>query len=298
MSLKVDNSVDQYIYVADQYLNTLLTSGKIEFKQSKYSEAMEDNRAVAKYEIVKQPSEKQSESDIHVHVASISVYYKRHGIMTLTFAYLIYQLLNTYPHQQIEITLHHSGREVSYKEKDIYHKLLSKVYESNEIPLKYEVFTITKRQDDLAYYQQLIQQYNYEIVSVNKSEYQRLNIDIELDKKHLLYEIKQMLWCDITIHQDDKNNMTLREIKKLINNYKSIKRIEKRISYILSIKNIDESVLASYISSYVSHSYQYDSHKRNLNNKEIKEVILAFKEAIKQVAHINDLIVDINEMKQ
>ncbi|QDW97639.1 hypothetical protein DWB88_13925 (plasmid) [Staphylococcus warneri] len=289
MSLKVDNSVDQYIYVADQYLNTLLTSGKIEFKQSKYSEAMEDNRAVAKYEIVKQPSEKQSESDIHVHVASISVYYKRHGIMTLTFAYLIYQLLNTYPHQQIEITLHHSGREVSYKEKDIYHKLLSKVYESNEIPLKYEVFTITKRQDDLAYYQQLIQQYNYEIVSVNKSEYQRLNIDIELDKKHLLYEIKQMLWCDITIHQDDKNNMTLREIKKLINNYKSIKRIEKRISYILSIQTREESVLISPIRSYILHSFRYDSLKSNLNNKEIKEVILAFKKDTKQVTYINEM---------
>ncbi|OAO18685.1 hypothetical protein [Staphylococcus epidermidis] len=293
MTLKVDNTVNQYIYVADQYLNTLLTSGKIEFKQSKYSEAMEYNKAIAKYEIVKKPSEQQSKSDIHVHIASISVYYKRHGIMTLTFAYLIYQLLKAYPHQQIEVTLHHSGSEVSYKEKDIYHKLLSKVYESNAIPLKYEVFTTKKRQDDLVYYQQLIQRYNYEIVSVNMSEYQRLNIDIELDKKHLLYDIKQMLWCDITIHQDDKNNMKLKEIKRVMKNYKSIKRIEKRISYMKerkkSVKTVEDSESASFINSYELHRFQYDLHKNDLNSKEIKEVILAFKEDTKQVTDINEM---------
>lgn len=293
-------NLDHHIYVSENYIETLLGQGEIYLKRSRYSHNMDDTERdfgyIAKYRIAFNKREQKSDASLHVHIAKIDVKKKKDGVMTKTLAYFIHSLLEKYPNQKIEVSLHQSASEVAYKDKPIYQKLLTQVFISGELPYIYEVFTVDNREQDLTYYKHLMAESDYQIRVVSQEDFKHLPIDRMIQKQEAVHYLKQMVSIDLSINDRDLN---IKEVKKLQRKYASVKKMEKRSDFIIQKveeSNNDERLLRLG-NAYISHSSKYDNIIRGLSDKDINEIYLVFKNDTQYMTRVAEFINDKAEVK-
>ncbi|MFW3619646.1 hypothetical protein [Staphylococcus caprae] len=247
MYLRQYVNLNHYIYVSKDYSDTLLNKGEIYLKRSQYSTDMDnierDFGYIARYKIEKNDRDQKSDAALHVHIAKIDVKKKRDGVMTKTLAYFIHSLLVLFPNDKIEVSLHQSASEVDYKEKPIYQKILTQVFESGDLPYIYDVFTVEHRHQDLAYYKKVMDESKYKIRVVNQRDHEKLPIDRMIRKQDAVHYLKQMIGLDLIVHNRD---LTTQEVRKLQSKYATEKKTEKRSRYIIQKienKKYDEQLL-------------------------------------------------------
>lgn len=283
MNLTEYVNLNHHLYINDNFLETLLNQGEIQFKRSSYSNdrnhVERDSGFIASYNIVKNDEDQKSDATLHVHIGKIDVTKKRAKVMTTTFAYLIHALLNALPNDTIEVSLHQSAMEVSYKEKSIYQKLLPNVRESNEIPYIYGVFTVNNREADKDYYQTLIDESDYQIKMMSQPDYQRLPIDRLIKKQEALTHLKPMIGLDLEINH---KQIDIPNVQKLQNKYSSSQKVEKRICYIMK-KVDDKQALAQLVTQYISEKSRYEDAIEELPDKDISELFLMLENDIQYI---------------
>lgn len=293
MELTKYGNFNRQLYVSDNCIDTMLNQGEIFFKRSQYSNEMEaierDFGYIAKYRIAFNKREQKSDASIHVHIAKIDVKKKQDRLMTTTLAFLIYTLLESYPDDKIEISLHQSASEVSYKEKNIYERLLSQVFISGELPYIYDVFTVESREKDLAYYHKLIQASKYEIGIVSDDDYQRLPIDQLKMKEELSQLIRAMMRLDLEINERD---ITLKNIMKIYRRYKTKDKVEKRMGYIIKSMTAlnHKASLDQLLQDYMSKKHRYHNVIRQLSDKEVNEIYRNLQHDIKDLKEIDHIL--------
>ncbi|HDF2771077.1 TPA: hypothetical protein PC496_000747 [Clostridioides difficile] len=294
-------NLDHHIYISEGYLDTLLGQGEIYLKRSQYSNEMEsierDFGYIAKYRIAFNKREQKSDASIHVHIAKIDVKKKKDGVMTKTLAYFIHSLLEAYPDDKIEVSLHQSASEVAYKDKPIYQKLLTQVFISGELPYIYEVFTVDNREQNLTYYKNLMAQSDYQIRVVNKDDYKHLPIDRMAQKQEAVHYLKQMIGLDLSINN---RNLSILEVQKLKRKYATVKKTKKRSRYIIQkveASNNNERLLIL-DNQYISQLYRYDNIVEGLSDKDINEIFLVLKNDIQYMTDVTEFINSQNEIKE
>lgn len=293
MELTQYGSFNRQVYVADSYLDTLLNQGEIFFKRSQYiselNEIEQDFGYIAKYRIAKNQEDQKSDASIHVHISRIDVKKKQDRLMTTTLAFMIHSLLEAYPDNKIEVSLHQSSTEVSYEEKNIYRRLLSQVFISGELPYVYDVFTVDNRSQDLRYYQNLLTGSKYEIGIVNKEDYPRLPIDRLMMKQEAVQLLRAMLSLDLEIHDRDNTTKNMLKVYRL---YKTKKKSEKRFDDVIkalgSLSSFDHQEHLDQVSNeYLKKTFRYNHLISQLSDKEIREIYVLFKHEMKYLRGMN-----------
>ena len=263
--------VENTLYVSDDFLDKVLNYGDIKFMadlhSSKLSDVQQKHSYIANYQIYKENNKiKHTTSDIVIHINHIRAHYKKDGIMTVTFAYIIKAILMHYvdTNKTIEINLVKSG-EVNLINKEVYFKLLSQK-PSEESRYRYEVFKPENRKDDINYYDKLLENSKYNIVELPKEAFE--NRDKVYYEEMLLEELIEVAKREVILlynnYQNEKTKQQIiEEALDNVNTYAAIKRLS---DYYYDIENKSEEVMnCLYILGEFMGSWAYAGHKNREN---------------------------------
>lgn len=240
--------VDNALYVNNEYLNSVLNGGNINFiadlHNSNLKSVQKKHGYIANYHIYNQKSEiKNTTSDIVIHFDHIRAHYKQDGIMTVTFAYIIKAILMHYidTNKTIEINLVKSGEAYSIK-KEVYFKFLPQKPSENSTA-RYEVFKPENRIDDINYYNRLIENSKYRIVELQKKVLE--NRDKIYYEEMLLEDLIEVTKREVVfLYNNYQNEKTKKQIiEEALDNVNTCSAIKSLSSYYMGIENKSEDVL-------------------------------------------------------
>lgn len=240
--------VDNALYVNNEYLNSVLNGGNINFiadlHNSNLKSVQKKHGYIANYQIYDQKSEiKNTTSDIVIHFDHIRAHYKQDGIMTVTFAYIIKAILMHYidTNKTIEINLVKSGEAYSIK-KEVYFKFLPQKPSENSTA-RYEVFKPENRIDDINYYNRLIENSKYRIVELPKKVLE--NRDKIYYEEMLLEDLIEVTKREVVfLYNNYQNEKTKKQIiEEALDNVNTCSAIKSLSSYYMGIENKSEDVL-------------------------------------------------------
>jgi len=232
--------VDNALYVNNEYLNSVLNGGNINFiadlHNSNLKSVQKKHGYIANYQIYDPKSEiKNTTSDIVIHFDHIRAHYKQDGIMTVTFAYIIKAILMHYidTNKTIEINLVKSGEAYSIK-KEVYFKFLPQKPSENSTA-RYEVFKPENNR--------LIENSKYRIVELPKKVLE--NRDKIYYEEMLLEDLIEVTKREVVfLYNNYQNEKTKKQIiEEALDNVNTCSAIKSLSSYYMGIENKSEDVL-------------------------------------------------------
>ncbi|MDU0936934.1 MAG: hypothetical protein E7A88_00150 [Dermabacter sp.] len=277
---------DNTLYVSDEYLNSVLNGGNINFiadlHNSNLKSVQKNHGYIANYQIYKQRNKIQNTtSDIVIHFNHIRAHYKQDGIMTVTFAYIIKAILMHYidTNKTIEINLVKSG-EARILKKEVYFKLLPQK-PSEKSANRYEVFKPENRIDDINYYNRLIENSKYRIVELPKEALE--NRDKIYYEEMLLEDLIEVTKREAILLYNKYHNTKpkIQIIEDALDDVNTSTNIENLSDYYMNIENKSEDVLQC-----LSSLANFRGTCSHLDDEDIDSVFKTFNERKQRVVII------------